>query len=205
MLMPLYAFRDHVCVISHMRHAKAGGEGSDAGADHARSAAVYLSGAHPERGVEARVGITLDQAAAQAIGQDTPLPSIELSVEDVGLSCGSGYACAYTNTISWKTPATPNPMENNPQVVFEKLFGDGSNPAARLKRKQQDRSILDAITEKVAALQKDLPSIDCARINEYLDDIREIEWRIQKAENQVSAELKIPEAPVGVPESFDEH
>ena len=204
-LKPLEPFRDHICVISNMGHAKAGGEGSDAGADHARSAAVYLSGAHPERGVEARVGITIDQVAAQSIGQDTPLPSIELSIEDVGLSCGSGYACAYTNTISWKTPTTPNPMENNPQVIFEKLFGDGSNPAERLKRKRHDRSILDAITEKVSRLQKDLPSSDRARIGEYLDDVREIERRIQRAENQVSAELQIPEAPVGVPESFDEH
>ena len=159
-LKPLEPFRDHVCVISNTGHALAGGVGSDAGADHARSAAAYLSGAHPERGVEARVGITIDQVAAQSIGQDTPLPSIELSIEDVGVSCGSGYACAYTNTISWKTPTTPNPMENNPQVIFEKLFGDGSNPAERLKRKRKDRSILDAITEKVSRLQKDLPSSD---------------------------------------------
>ena len=203
-LKPLEPFRDHVCVISNMAHALAGGEGSDAGADHARSAAVFLSGAHPERGVQVRVGATVDQVAAQAVGQDTPLPSIEVSIEEVGLSCGSGYACAYTNTISWKTPTTPNPMENNPQVVFEKLFGDGSNPVARLKRKRQDRSILDGITEKVATLQKDLPASDRARMNDYLDDIREIERRIQKAENQ-SAELQIPEAPVGVPDSFDEH
>ena len=96
-------------------------------------------------------------------------------------------------------------MENNPQVVFEKLFGDGSNPAERIKRKRQDRSILDAITEKVSKLQKDLPQSDRVRISEYLDDIREIERRIQRAENQVSPELRIPEAPVGVPESFDEH
>ncbi len=204
-LKPLEPFRDHICVISNTGHALAGGVGSDAGADHARSAAAYLSGAHPERGVEPRVGASLDQVAADAIGQDTPLPSIELSIEEVGVSCGSGYPCAYTNTISWKTATTPNPMENNPQVVFEKLFGDGSNPAERLLRKRKDRSILDAITEKVSMLQNDLPATDRVRINEYLDDIREIERRIQKAENQASADLQIPNAPVGIPESFDDH
>jgi hypothetical protein len=204
-LKPLEPYRDHLCVISNTAHALAGGVGSDAGADHARSAAAYLSGAHPARGVEPRVGITLDQVAAQAVGQETPLPSIELSIEEVGVSCGSGYPCAYTNSISWKAATAPNPMENNPQVVFEKLFGDGSNPAERLQRKRKDRSILDAITEKVSRLEKDLPTSDRVRIDEYLADIREIERRIQKTESQVSAELQIPNAPVGIPESFDEH
>src|SRR5450631_3073692 len=129
-LSPLEKFRDQVCVISNLGHANAAGVGSDAGADHARSAAVFLSGAHPEKDA-IKVGATIDQIAALRIGQDTPLPSIELSVEEVALSCGSGYACAYSNTISWKTPTIPLPMENNPQVVFEKLFGDGSTNADR--------------------------------------------------------------------------
>jgi hypothetical protein len=203
-LSPLEKFRDRVSIVSNLAHPAAGGVGSDAGADHARSAAVFLSGVHPEQG-SIHVGATIDQIAAQRIGQDTPIPSIELSIEEVALSCGSGYACAYSNTISWKTPTTPLPMENNPQVVFEKLFGDGSNNADRLARKQQSRSLLDSVMEQVASLQKDLPASDRTRLGEYLDDVREIERRIQKAENQVPADLKLPEAPVGVPESFDEH
>ncbi len=159
---------------------------------------------HPEKD-SIRVGPTIDQIAAAQIGQDTPIPSMELSIEEVALSCGSGYACAYSNTIAWKTPTIPLPMENNPQVVFEKLFGDGSNNADRLARKQQSRSLLDSVMDQVASLQRDLGASDRAKLSEYLDDVREIERRIQKAEQQVPADLKLPEAPVGVPESFDEH
>ena len=203
-LGPLEKFRDRVSIVSNLAHPAAGGIGSDAGADHARSAAVFLSGVHPEKD-SIRVGPTIDQIAAEHIGQDTPLPSVELSIEEVALSCGSGYACAYSNTISWKTPTIPLPMENNPQVVFEKLFGDGSNNADRLARKQQSRSLLDSVMDQVASLQKDLPASDRTKLGEYLDDVREIERRIQKAQNQIPADLKLPEAPVGVPESFDEH
>jgi hypothetical protein len=203
-LTPLEKYRDRLTIVSNLAHPAAGGLGSDAGADHARSAAVFLSGVHPEKD-SIRVGTTIDQLAAQAIGQDTPLPSLELSIEEVALSCGSGYACAYSNTISWKTPTTPLPMENNPQVVFEKLFGDGSTNADRIALKAQNRSLLDSVMGQVASLKKDLPAPDRSRLNEYLDDVREIERRIQKAQEHVSADLKLPEAPVGVPESFDEH
>ena len=200
----LEKFRDRLSIVSNLAHPAAGGVGSDAGADHARSAAVYLSGVHPAQG-SIHVGTTIDQIAAQHIGQDTPLPSMELSIEEVALSCGSGYACAYSNTISWKTPTTPLPMENNPQVVFEKLFGDGSNNDDRRSRRKLSRSLLDSVMDQVASLQRDLPASDRTRLGEYLDDVREIERRIQKAENQLPAGLKLPEAPVGVPESFDEH
>jgi hypothetical protein len=203
-LSPLEKFRDEVCVVSNLGHANAAGIGSDAGADHARSAAVYLSGAHPEKD-SIKVGTTIDQIAAAHIGQDTPLPSIELSIEEVAISCGSGYACAYSNTISWKTPTIPLPMENNPQVVFEKLFGDGSTNADRLARKQQSRSLLDEVMSEIASLQKDLPADDRVKLNEYLDDVREIERRIERAEKQTPSGMKLPEAPVGIPESFDEH
>jgi hypothetical protein len=203
-LSPLEKLRDRVCIVSDLAHPAAGGAGSDAGADHARSAAVFLSGVHPEKDA-IRVGPTIDQIVAQRIGQDTPLPSLELSVEDVALSCGSGYACAYTNTISWKSPTTPLPMENNPQVVFEKLFGDGGTNADRTARKRLSRSLLDSVMEQAASLQLDLPAADRTRLTEYLDDIREIERRIQKAEEHSSADLKLPEPPSGIPESFDEH
>jgi predicted component of type VI protein secretion system len=203
-IKPLEKFRDRINVVSNLCHKQASGKGSDAGADHARSAAVYLSGAHPEKG-SIRVGITMDQLAAQHIGQDTALPSLELAIEDVGLNCGSGYGCAYINTISWRTPTLPQPMENSPQVVFEKLFGDGSNAEQRLNRKTEDHSILDSIAQNMGRLQSGLGSADRARISEYMDDIREIERRIQRATKQNEADVKVPEAPVGVPETFDEH
>jgi len=203
-LSPLEKYRDQLCVVTNLAHPMAGGEGSDAGADHARSAAVYLSGSHPERGV-IKVGATMDQIAAQQIGQDTPLPSLELSIEEVGLNCGSGYGCAYSNTISWRTPTTPLPMENNPQLVFEKLFGDGSNTTERLTRKQEDRSILDSVVNSLGDLQNGLGPGDRSRVSEFLDDIREVERRIQKAEQQANAEMKVPDAPAGVPEAFEDH
>ena len=203
-LKPLEKLRDRICVVSHLAHPAAGGVGSDAGADHARSAAVFLSGAHPEKG-SVHAGMTMDQVLAEHIGQDTPLPSIELAIEEVGLNCGSGYGCAYYNTISWRTATLPLPMENSPQVVFERLFGDGSNSAQRLSRKKQDGSILDSVTDKVARLQAKLDPSDRARLGEYLDDIREIERRIQKAQEQSATELNVPEAPVGIPEAFEDH
>jgi Protein of unknown function (DUF1552) len=203
-LAPLEKFRDRLCVVSNLAHPQAGGLNSDAGADHARSAAVFLSGAHPEKD-HLQVGVTMDQLAAEHIGQDTPLPSLELAIEDNGLNCGAGYGCAYTNTISWRTATLPLPMENNPQVVFEKLFGDGSSAAERLENKQQARSLLDSVLHQVSALNKELPQADRARLSDYLDDVREIERRIQRAENQVPADLKVPDAPVGVPENIEEH
>ena len=148
-LKPLEKLRDRLVMCSNLAHPMAGGKGSDAGADHARSAAVFLSGAHPEKGT-VHGGKTIDQLLADHIGQDTPLPSIEVCIEEVALNCGAGYGCAYYNTISWRNDTLPLPMENSPQVVFERLFGDGSNAALRLSRKQQDKSILDAVTDKVS-------------------------------------------------------
>ena len=203
-LKPLEKYRNRVNVVTNLAHPLAGGVGSDAGADHARSAAVFLSGAHPEKG-SVHAGVTIDQVLAEHIGQETPLPSIEMAIEEVGLNCGSGYGCAYFNTISWRNPTMPLPMENSPQVVFERLFGDGSNAALRLSRKKEDRSILDSVTEKASRLQSRLDPSDRTRLTEYLDDIREIERRIQKAEQQSANEGNVPEAPVGVPELFEDH
>jgi hypothetical protein len=203
-LKPLEKYRNRVNVVTNLAHPLAGGVGSDAGADHARSAAVFLSGAHPEKGA-VHAGVTIDQVLAEHIGQETPLPSIELAIEEVGLNCGAGYGCAYFNTISWRNPTMPLPMENSLQVVFERLFGDGSNAALRLSRKKEDRSILDSVTEKASRLQSKLDPSDRTRLTEYLDDIREIERRIQKAEQQSANEGNVPEAPVGVPELFEDH
>jgi hypothetical protein len=203
-LKPLEKYRNRVNVVTNLAHPLAGGVGSDAGADHARSAAVFLSGAHPEKGA-VHAGVTVDQVLAEHIGQETPLPSIELAIEEVGLNCGAGYGCAYFNTISWRNPTMSLPMENSPQVVFERLFGDGSNAALRLSRKKEDRSILDSVTEKASRLQSRLDPSDRTRLTEYLDDIREIERRIQKGEQQSANEGNVPEAPVGVPELFEDH
>ncbi len=203
-LKPLEKYRDRLVVVSNLAHPQAAGVGSDAGADHARSAAVFLSGAHPEK-ESVHVGITIDQIVAQKLGQDTPLPSLETAIEENGLNCGSGYGCAYTNTIAWKTPTLPLPMEHNPQVLFEKLFGEGSTPEERLARKQQSHSLLDSVTNEIASLNLELPASDRARLADYLDDVREIERRIQKAEEQTPKDLKLPAAPVGIPEAFDDH
>ena len=203
-LKPLEKYRDRLVVVSNLAHPQAAGIGSDAGADHARSAAVFLTGSHPEK-ESVHVGTSIDQIVAERLGQDTPLPSLEMAIEENGLNCGAGYGCAYTNTISWKTPTVPLPMEHNPQVLFEKLFGEGSTSEERLARKQQSRSLLDSVTSEIASLNKELPASDRSRMADYLDDVREIERRIQKAENQTPKDLKVPDAPVGIPEAFDDH
>jgi hypothetical protein len=204
-LSPLEKYRDRLVVVSNLAHAAA--TGADAGAEHARSAAIFLSGGRPQKNA-VKVGVTVDQVAAERIGQDTPLPSIELAIEEVSLSCGAGYGCAYFNTVSWRTPTVPLPMENSPQVVFEKLFGDGGTTEQRLARKREDRSILDSILEQTVGLQKGLPPSDRTRLDGYLDDIREIERRIKtvlEREAQAGNKQDVPEAPVGTPEAFEDH
>jgi len=203
-LQPLEPFRGVMNVISDLSHPQAYGGGS-ATANHNRSAATFLSGAHAEAGPQARLGITADQFAAQRIGQDTPLPSIELTIEEASLSCGESLSCAYRDTISWLGPTSPLPMQNNPQVVFERLFGDGSTDAERRARRQQSVSLLDSVRAEAAALQRKLPAADRARMDRYLDDVREIERRIQKAAKQASDDLALPDAPAGVPKDVDEH
>jgi Protein of unknown function (DUF1552) len=207
-LKPLEPFRDRLTIISGLANKAAESQG-DGGGDHSRSAPSFLSGVHPKRteGEDIHSGITIDQIAAERIGQDTPLPSLELGTEDTGLVgvCDVGYSCAYMNSIAWRTENTPLPMEINPRIVFERLFGDGSSAAERLARKQEDRSILDSVTQETSHLQSGLGTRDKQRIGEYLENVREIERRIQKAEKQASNSLAVPETPIGVPESFDEH
>ena len=208
-LSPLEPFRDRLTIISGLANKAAESQG-DGGGDHARSAPSFLSGVHPKRteGEDIHAGVTIDQIAAEKIGQDTPLPSLELGIEDTGLVgvCDVAYSCAYMNSIAWRTPGTPLPMEINPRIVFERLFGDGSSAAERLAHKQEDRSILDSITQETGRLQQGLGTRDRTRVSEYLENVREIERRIQKAEKQASeSNLPVPETPIGVPESFDEH
>jgi hypothetical protein len=208
-LQPLAPFRDRINVISDLAHAPVApwsGEDTGGAENHVRAAAVFLSGAHPVKKNEAHVGITIDQVAAQHVGQDTPLPSIEMSMEPLNLTCGdAGFTCAYRNTLSWASAALPLPMENNPQIVFERLFGDGSTDAQRQERRQQSRSLLDSILQEVPSLQKDLPAGDKRRLNDYLEEVREIERRVRQVDAQLSRNLNLPDAPVGIPAAFEDH
>ena len=197
-LQPLAPFKDQITVISGTDHAMAGSLSPEESAgDHSRTAAVYLSGAHPKRteGQDIYCGVTIDQVLAQRIGQSNPLPSLELCIEDVGALgvCGVGYSCAYTNSISWSSPTSPLPMERNPQVVFERLFGDGSTPEARAARKREDRSILDSVVQDMGRLKRGLGPSDLARLDDYLQDLREIERRIEIAEHTAMVEADRPE------------
>jgi hypothetical protein len=203
-LEPLEPYRDRLNIISGLGLPMAYGQDGSAGANHTRSSATFLTCAHPGTEAQARLGVSVDQVAARAIGQDTPLPSIELTIEESSLSCGAGLSCAYRNTISWQSDTSPLPMENNPQVLFERLFGDGATDAERAARRAQSKSLLDSAMAEAASLQRDLPSSDRTRLDEYLTDIREIERRIQLA-GQTPDGLKLPEAPVGIPDDFEAH
>jgi hypothetical protein len=208
-LQPLEPYRDRVNVISDLAHAPVApwtGEDTGGAENHVRAAAVFLSGAHPVKKTEAFVGATVDQIAAQHVGQDTPLPSIELSLEPLNLTCGdAGFTCAYRNTLSWKSARLPLPMENNPQIVFERLFGDGSTDAQRQERRNQARSLLDSIRDQVPVLEKDLPAGDRRRLREYLEEVREIERRVKQVDATLSRDLDLPDAPVGIPADFEAH
>src|SRR5215210_2781592 len=206
-LKPLEPFRDRLNVVSGLGHKAA-----DTTAVHSLSPTTWLSGVRPKatQGVDAFAGITADQIAAQAIGQDTVLPSMELATEDhSGLigSCDRDYGCVYMNTLSWRTPTTPMPMEINPRKVFERMFGQGDSEASRIVRRQEDRSILDAVTAQATGLQTKLGAHDRQTLDNYLEGVREIERRLSRAESQVAAnaDIVIPEAPSGVPFEYTEH
>jgi len=211
-LTPLEPFKDQVVVVTNLAHKMAapGGPG-DNGGDHTRSPAVFLNGVHPKRtdGADIRAGVTIDQIAAQKIGLKTPLPSLELATEDFsGLvgSCDVGFSCAYMNTISWRTPTTPLPMEINPRVVFTRMFGDGANSEERLERISEQQSILDAVMGQVKHLEGHLGPTDRTRVAEYLDTVREIERRIQLAEKQnANSTLAVPASPTGIPDDHQAH
>lgn len=203
-LKPLEPFRNHVNVISDLSHPLAYGPGGATG-NHTRSTASFLSGAKAQSGSQARLGITIDQIAVQHIGQGTPLPSIELAVEEPGLVCGDGLSCAYLNTLSWVDQSAPLPVQNNPQVVFEQLFGDGATKAQRLARSQQSLSLLDSITEQLASIEKTLSAEDLVRLDNFITNIREIERRISQASNNISDDIAIPDKPAGIPNDIEAH
>ncbi|MGE3509425.1 MAG: DUF1552 domain-containing protein [Vicinamibacterales bacterium] len=208
-LSPLTAFRQQLIVVSGLAHAQAEAMGDGQG-DHSRASAAWLSGVHAKQteGADVRAARTLDQLAAEVLGKETQLGSLELSVDPNFLvgNCENGYSCVYINTLSWRSATTPLPTENNPRVVFERLFGDGGTPAQRRAQARRNRSILDSVTEDVQRLERSLGSGDRTRLSEYLEAVREVETRIQRAEARIDdASLPTLERPVGIPDSFGEH
>jgi hypothetical protein len=204
-LRPLEAFRDQMIVVNNL--SRPGGRSVT---DHAVSSAGWLSGAVAKQteAEDIRVGITIDQILAQHVGQDTPFPSLEYATEDfsgyIG-GCVPGYSCTYMNTISWASETEPLPMEINPRVAFERLFGRAGTAAERMRRWREDRSILDSITDEARSLQRSVSAPDRSRIDDYLGNVREIERRIGKTMDQTSTSAASMPAPIGVPESFEEH
>jgi len=200
-LKPLEPFRDHLTVVSNLCNPLDG---------HAVSVGAWLTGSTPKRTIAEDVlaGTSIDQVIAGQIGQETVYPSLELATEDftgyIG-GCDPAYSCAYMNTISWRNPTTPMPMEINPRIVFERLFGRPGTSAQRLERMAKDRSILDSVKQDVADLSTSLGPRDRNRLDAYLENVREIERRIQRAEKQATTEIAVPDAPIGIPESFEEH
>jgi hypothetical protein len=200
-LKPLEAYRDHMTVVSDLCTPRDG---------HAVTVAAWLTGALAKQTIAEDVyaNTSIDQIIASTIGGETVFPSLEIATEDftgyIG-GCDTQFACAYMNTITWKTPTTPLPMEINPRVVFERLFGQPGTSAQRLERLRRNRSILDSVVDDVADLERGLGPRDRTRLAEYLDHVREIEQRIARSERQATTEVRVPDAPIGVPDSFEEH
>ena len=203
-MKPLEPFRQHIQVLSGMH-------GVDGEGPHARSATRFLTGvsAQPDNGSDLQAAVSSDQLAARVLGEKTQLASLELAIDgrDFVGSCDDGFSCAYTNTIAWANETTPLPMENNPRVVFERLFGDSgsTDPAVRKARLAKDASLLDSVTERAGDLSRQLGSNDKAKLSQYLDAVRDIERRIQMAEAQSDRELPVVDQPAGIPSTMREH
>ena len=211
-LRPLEPFRKYLTIVSDTDARMADAYApSEIGGDHFRTSAVFLTQAHPKQteGSDVRVGTSMDQLYVQRFGQDTPIPSLQLSIENVDQAggCAYGYACVYTDTISWSSPTQPLPMIRDPRAVFEQLFGAGGTPEQRAERLTTDRSILDWVMGEMSSMRRKLDPVDAHRLDQYAHNIRELEQRIQRieAQNTSGEERQIPEAPVGVPDSFEEH
>lgn len=200
-LKPLEPFRDHVSVVSGLSLPAAAPNA------HAQSSGMWLNSAMLRPG-ELKCDTTADQLIAARIGQDTVLPSLELATEDVSGAvgaCEGNIDCTFLNTLCWRGPLSPLPMEINPRVVFDRLFGDGGTPESREARRQEAASILDTALSGIKSLEMGLGPADRVKLGEYFEDVREIERRIQKASRIRSGNLDVPPTPVGVPESFEEH
>jgi hypothetical protein len=211
-LAPLEPLRDHVTIVSNtdVRMAEAFTT-PEIGGDHFRASSVFLTQAHPKQtmGSDLFVGTSFDQIYARQFGQDTAIPSMQLCIESVDHSggCEYNYSCAYTDAISWANPNEPLPMLRDPRAVFDTLFGAGATPEDRARRRREDRSVLDAIVASIDRMKRQLGAADRARLSDYLDDVREIERRIQNVEssNRSGESRALPNAPAGVPDSYEEH
>ena len=211
-LLSLDPWREYLTIVSNTdsRMAEAF-QPNEIGGDHFRSSAVFLTQSHPKqtRGSDVFVGASLDQIYASRFGQDTPIPSLQLCIEPVDQSggCAYGYSCVYTDSISWASPTEPLPMIRDPRVAFDMLFGAGGTPADRARRRRTNSSILDWITEEIAYLKRDLGPNDTEKLDRYLDNVRELERRIQgiEAQNGSGEVRELPGAPAGVPDAFDDH
>lgn len=206
---PLAKVKSKLCVLSGLAQENADAKG-DGGGDHARSASAFLTGAHPVKtgGADIRVGQSVDQVAAEKIGKQTRLPSLEIGTEggrNAG-ECDSGYSCAYSNNISWRTASTPMSKEINPRLVFRRLFGDSENLEERRRRERARRSVLDLVAEDATRLQKKLGQTDRRKLDEYFSSVRELEQRIERSQAE-TARIPKPDypEPTGVPQDVDEH
>ncbi|HEX5418821.1 MAG TPA: DUF1552 domain-containing protein [Gammaproteobacteria bacterium] len=206
---PLEPFRDRLTILTGLHSTSSEPPPGVTGADH-WVAAAFLSARKPKKtaGADVRAGHTIDQIIAEKIGRETLLPSVEMSVEDPGSgasNCGEGYSCVYTNTISWSSATTPLPMELNPQVVFERMFGSGSTPEQRIERRRRNQSILDSINSKISSLRAEISVPDRARLDGYTENVREIERRLKIAAQATTTAPEDFHVPPGIPQSFDEH
>jgi hypothetical protein len=211
-LEPIAPFRSRILVLSNLDNAPAVARLGEPAGGHGRIGGAFLTGVHakPTEGADFETGVSFDQIAAAHLGQQTELSSLELGLEVSGLAgaCDVGYSCAYVNTLCWRSPTSPLPMENNPRAVFERLFGDSdtTDPAARRARMERDRSILDSITETVGDLRKSLGARDRAKLTDYLEAIRDVERRIQRSEAESARQLPVVERPTGsIGASFEEY
>src|SRR5262245_14284079 len=206
-LKALEPFRDRLLVVTGLDNYPATDQG-DTGGQHPRAAVAFMSSAHAKQteGADVRAGTTVDQLAANELCKDLKLSSLELTVEsnDVVGACDHGYACAYMNSLSWKSPTMPLPTESNPRFVFERLFGSGDTAEERVIRSREDRSILDVVTKQISQLRRRVSPADGSKLGEYFDAIRDVEQRINKVESD-NSDLSVPERPVGVPPTFREH
>jgi hypothetical protein len=206
---PLEPFRDQLTIMSGLHSTSSEPPPGQTGADH-WVAAAFLCAEKPKKtsGADVYAGHTIDQIIAEQIGRESLLPSLEISVEDPGSgasNCGEGYSCVYTNTIAWASPTTPLPMELNPQVVFERMFGSGSSVEQRIERRERNQSILDSITGKISSMRKEISSPDRQRLDSFTENVREIERRLQIAAKATTAAPEDFSVPPGIPQSFDEH
>ena len=211
-LSPLEPVRDYVTIVSDCDNEPAEAKTArEIGGDHFRSSSTFLTASHPRQteGSDVFAGTSLDQLYAQRFGQNTPIPSMQLCIETVDQAggCAYGYACVYTDTISWASPTEPLPMTRDPRIVFDQLFGAGGTPEGRAARQRARQSVLDFIGDEVRDLKAALDPQDVRRMDRYMTDIREMERRIERiVERNTSGELReLPDAPSGVPDSFDEH